>query len=142
MPAGPARVGRRWGGPVVILAGPGPEATLARRIADEIGPAAEVIAERGFARVLAVLGRGRAALGCDTGLTHLCDAAGIPTVGVFGPTTSADGFWVHPGPAAEVADLPCRPCSRYGSARCPIGDHLCMHALSAAQVWALLQGVL
>jgi len=75
------------------------------------GRRAEVAAGPGFAGALAALGRGRAALANDAGLAHLCAAAGIPTVVVFGATTPADGFWDGRCTPVEV-DLECRPCTR------------------------------
>ena len=45
-----------------------------------------------------------------------------PVVGLFGPTTSADGFFSYGGRAVEL-DLACRPCSRFGGPVCPVGDH-------------------
>ena len=62
-------------------------------------------------------------------------------VGVFGPTTSIDGFFAPSGPGeapALAVELPlgCRPCSRYGGPRCPVGDHACMRDLPVATVLA------
>ena len=133
-------IGRRYEGPVLVLGGPD-EVELVERIVQGIGAQAEGITERGYERTFAALGRGRAAVAGDTGLMHLCAAAGIPVVGLFGPTTSRDGFWCHDGVVIEQ-DLPCRPCTRYGGSRCPIGDHLCMTATTPEPVWAALQQVL
>ena len=68
-------------------------------------------------------------------------SAGIPVVGIFGPTTSADGFWCHAGEAVELP-LPCRPCSRHGGPSCPFGDHRCMVDLDADRVWDAVVRVL
>jgi ADP-heptose:LPS heptosyltransferase len=127
-------LGRAWPGPVIALGGPDDIAPV-QHIARAIG--AEAVAERGFDRTFAALGRGLAAVGGDTGLTHLCAASGIPTVGIFGPTTSADGFWHWPGPVVE-RDLDCRPCSRHGGERCPMRDHACLHGLAVDRVIAAL----
>jgi heptosyltransferase II len=129
-------LGRAWDGPVHVLGGPR-DGSLVRGIADGIGPRAHGLAEAGFAQTLARLGHGARAVGGDTGLTHLCLAAGIPTVGVFGPTTADDGFWHWDAPAVQRA-LPCRPCSRHGGERCPIGDHACLEGLPTEQVLAAL----
>jgi heptosyltransferase-2 len=134
-----AALASRWQGPVVLLGGPG-DAEPLQALARDIGSRATVIAERGFSQTLATLPRGRVAVGGDTGLMHLCAAAGIPTVVVFGPTTASDGFWIQPTEAPSV-DLPCRPCSRHGGPRCPIGDHRCMTDLSIDQVWQALSRV-
>jgi ADP-heptose:LPS heptosyltransferase len=128
-----ASLGQRWEGPVVVLGGPGERQAVRAR--------ADAIAEQGFTQTVAAIGGGRAAVGGDTGLMHLCAAAGVPTVVLFGPTTAEDGFW----PAASATPslpLACRPCSRHGGPRCPFGDHLCMSDLTVDVVWDALLGVL
>lgn len=131
-----AQVGQGVPGPVLVLGGPD-EVALCRQVARDIGTRAQVLAERGFERILPALGRGRHAVGGDTGLTHLCRAAGVPTVVIFGPTTSRDGFW-RGGMSPVEAELPCRPCSRFGSEVCPVGDHLCMDRVQVEQVLGAL----
>jgi ADP-heptose:LPS heptosyltransferase len=123
-------VGGAWDGPVVVLGGPDDTRRVAH-IAGAIG--AEGVAEQGFDTTFAAVRRAAAAVGGDTGLTHLCAAAGIPTVGIFGPTTSTDGFWHWRGPALE-RDLDCRPCSRHGGVRCAMRDHACLRGLPAAHI--------
>ncbi|MEC8423794.1 MAG: glycosyltransferase family 9 protein, partial [Myxococcota bacterium] len=132
-------LGRRWDGPVRVLGGPADHAS-ASAVAQAIGDRALVVAEAGFDRTLESLGHGARAVGGDTGLTHLCLAAGIPTVGLFGPTTAADGFWDWSSPAVEL-DLPCRPCSRHGGAACAFGDHACMRDLTVDAVQTALEGI-
>lgn len=132
-------LGRAWDGPVHVLGGPA-DAERAADVAAGIGSRATALAERGFTQTLARLGHGARAVGGDTGLTHLCLAAGIPTVGIFGPTTAADGFWDWAAPTVGL-DLPCRPCSRHGGRRCPIGDHACMDRLPVRTVQAALDGL-
>ena len=132
-------LGRRWGGPVVVLGGPA-DTRAVRTVSDGIGSRAEAIAETGFRRTLEAVAGARAAVGGDTGLMHLCHTAGMPAVVLFGPTTRHDGFW--PGATAASVPLACRPCSRHGGAACPIGDHRCMQALDVETVWSRLQEVL
>lgn len=126
-------LGRRWKGPVAVLGGP-TDGALTQKIAQEISPEAAALAERGFTETLGTLARTAVAVGGDTGLLHLAAACGVPVVGLYGTTTATDGFWCHPGLAVEVP-LPCRPCSRHGRIRCPIGDHACMTRLHPDQVW-------
>jgi heptosyltransferase-2 len=116
---------------VVVLGGPG-EKALVDEIAAAI-PGAVAVADAPFDDVLRAIGRARVAVAGDTGLLHLCGAAGVPLVGLFGPTTSADGFWCHDGTVLETT-LPCRPCSRHGREACPMRDHLCMQALGVDAV--------
>jgi heptosyltransferase-2 len=132
-------LGRRFGGPVSVLGGPGDRA-LVSAIARDISPSASFLAEHGFAQTIDVLKTARAAVAADTGLLHLAGALGVPVVGLFGPTTQHDGFWCHRGEALSVP-LPCRPCSRHGSASCPRGHHLCMAELSVDRVWSAVERV-
>jgi heptosyltransferase-2 len=134
-----AELARDWEGPVIILGGPGDLSEL-RPLQSAIGSDAELIAEAGFQRTLEALGRGALAVGGDTGLLHLCAAAGVPALPIFGPTCSTDGFWCHEGPVLEEA-LSCRPCSRHGENDCPIGDHLCMEKISVTRVQTAMETI-
>ncbi|MFZ5481923.1 MAG: glycosyltransferase family 9 protein [Myxococcota bacterium] len=115
-----------WDGPVRAIGGPGEEAIVA-----EIGG----VCEDGFDRTIDAMEGGAVLVAGDTGLLHLGAAVGLPVVGVFGPTTSADGFFSYGGRAVEL-DLPCRPCSRFGGETCPVGDHACLRDLDVATVLA------
>lgn len=125
-----AGLAERWGGPVRALGGPGDEPAL-----EPLRGRAELVAEAGFERTLAALEGAAVVVGGDTGLVHLAAAGGLPVVGVFGPTTSADGFWSHPGEVVEHP-LSCRPCSRFGGPTCPVGDHLCLRGIPVEEVEA------
>jgi lipopolysaccharide heptosyltransferase II len=74
----------------------------------------------------------------DSVALHLAGALARPVVALAGPTGPAPGF--GPFSAADSvlghSDLPCRPCSVHGHARCPLGHHRCMTELSAEQVTA------
>jgi heptosyltransferase-2 len=120
-----------WPGPVRALGGPGDEARV-----DRIGG----VCEAGFSKTLDAMNGAFAMVAGDTGLLHLAAAVGLPVVGIFGPTTSVDGFWCHNGVAIELP-LTCRPCSRFGGARCPMGDHLCMRGIEVERVIQVLGGL-
>lgn len=126
----------QWRGPVTLLGGPEDSEALCT-MASTIGPRAVVVAEAGFSKTLVAIRGGRVAVGGDTGLTHLAAASGLKTIGLFGPTTSADGFWTHGGVAVEN-DLPCRPCSRHGERACRIGGTPCMSQITVEAVLAHL----
>ncbi|MBM4392211.1 MAG: glycosyltransferase family 9 protein [Deltaproteobacteria bacterium] len=119
---------RLWDGPVTAIGGPGEEAIVA-----ELGG----VAEAGFERTLEAMQGGAVLVAGDTGLLHLGAAVGLPVVGIFGPTTSTDGFF-HYTTGAVAVELPlsCRPCSRFGGTSCPVGDHACLRGLSAERVLA------
>ncbi len=130
---------QRWAGPVTLLGGPKDNEALSA-MAATIGPHATVVAEAGFTNTLKAIQGGCAAVGGDTGLTHLAAASGIKTLGLFGPTTSNDGFWTHGGIAIEN-DLACRPCSRHGERECHIGGTPCMTQTQVDTVLAHLSDV-
>ncbi|MGD8395414.1 MAG: glycosyltransferase family 9 protein, partial [Candidatus Eiseniibacteriota bacterium] len=95
---------------------------------------------RGDLPLLAALLRASvAAIGNDSGLTHLAVAVGVPAVVLYGATVPELGF---PPPGrhriVERLDLGCRPCSVHGGAHCPRGDHACMRGLEVERVLAAL----
>lgn len=74
----------------------------------------------------------------DSGLMHMATALRVPVVAIFGPTVQEFGFYPFQAWAQVIsADLPCRPCSTKGSARCPRGHHQCMQQVTVAQVGAV-----
>lgn len=89
----------------------------------------------------ALIGRARVLVTNDSAPLHLAQAMGTPTVALFGPTVPAFGFApTIPGDASLGVDrLACRPCSKHGPARCPLGHHHCMTELSVEQVVATIE---
>jgi heptosyltransferase-2 len=91
-----------------------------------------------------LIGRARTIVTNDSAPQHLASAMGTPTLTIFGPTVPEFGF----GPLAErhvVAgheNLSCRPCSRHGPQRCPLGHWRCMRELTPEYVSSLLTEVL
>ncbi len=71
----------------IVVVGPGEEA-MAANLADRAGSR---VAPAGLAldRIAALFGACDAAVGNDSGLTHLAAAVGCPTVALFGPTDPA-----------------------------------------------------
>lgn len=116
-----------WPGEVRVVGGPGDEAQV-----EPLGGRCET----GFEHTLAAMEGAAVCVAGDTGLMHLAVAAGLPTVAIFGPTTSEDGFFAYPAALAAAVELPlsCRPCSRFGGNVCPMGDHACMQDISAQMV--------
>ncbi|MBN1542768.1 lipopolysaccharide heptosyltransferase II [candidate division KSB1 bacterium] len=73
----------------------------------------------------------------DSGLMHLATAVRCPVVAVFGPTTREFGFYPQ-GERCTVVEhknLGCRPCSAYGSKRCPRRHFRCMKEIASEQVY-------
>ena len=81
----------------------------------------------------AVISLARACVSNDSGAMHLAAAAGVPVVGIFGPTNEkATSPRAHAGVATDVIVNPvwCRPCMLR---ECPI-DHRCMTGIEPARV--------
>ncbi|TWR29093.1 glycosyltransferase family 9 protein [Mucilaginibacter pallidiroseus] len=72
----------------------------------------------------------RALIGFDTGLTHIAEAFNVPIASVWGGTVP-DLLGVQPYMVKEVlvagVDLECRPCSKFGLEKCPLGHFKCMN---------------
>lgn len=68
----------------------------------------------------------------DTGLMHIAAAFQKPVISIWGNTVPAFGMDAYYGNGrardkkAEVHGLWCRPCSKIGFARCPLGHFKCM----------------
>ncbi len=87
----------------------------------------------------ALLRRARLVVANDSGLMHLATAVGTPVVALFGPTTRQLGYFPYRARALVLErDLACRPCSPYGGAYCPRGDHRCMIGITPEEVAAVV----
>jgi lipopolysaccharide heptosyltransferase II len=91
----------------------------------------------------AVLARAHLVLANDSAAAHVGAALGRPVVALFGPTVPAQGF-TPLGPLVRVLgrELACRPCSRHGGERCPIGTHECLIGLEVGLVVAAARELL
>jgi heptosyltransferase II len=73
---------------------------------------------------------------------QLAQAAGVPTLAIFGSTLPEFGF----GPRKPVdhifeVDLECRPCGLHGKQKCPINTFDCLEKITAEQVFACVREV-
>jgi heptosyltransferase-2 len=85
----------------------------------------------------ALLRRASVVVANDSGLMHLAAAVGTPVVALFGPTTRQLGYFPYRARALVLERaLSCRPCSPYGGAHCPRGDHQCMIGITPDEVAA------
>lgn len=72
-------------------------------------------------------------LGFDTGLTHIAEAFDKPIGSIWGGTVpELLGVQPYMVKDAEVIgiDLSCRPCSKFGLEKCPLGHFKCMKDIS------------
>ena len=69
-------------------------------------------------------------IGFDTGLTHIAEAFDVPIASVWG-STAPELLGVQPYHVKDAlvvgVELPCRPCSKFGLDKCPLGHFKCMN---------------
>ncbi|WP_183562658.1 glycosyltransferase family 9 protein [Mucilaginibacter sp. SP1R1] len=77
-----------------------------------------------------LVSQAKSIIGFDTGLTHIAEAFNKPIVSVWGGTVP-DLLGVQPYMVKEVLvagiELSCRPCSKFGLEKCPLGHFKCMN---------------
>ena len=130
-------------GSVVVVGGPDD-----RGLADEIAQAAPGRVHNSAGELplrvsAAIIQRSRLLVTNDSAPLHLATAVGTPIVAIFGPTVPAFGFGPR-GPrdlVVEHPNLSCRPCSRHGPMRCPLGHHRCMRELTLETVLATIKAI-
>jgi heptosyltransferase-2 len=120
-------------------------ASIVRRV-EQAGNAAAVVDLTGrttTAELVAVMARAGLLVANDSAPAHVAAAFGRPVVSLFGPTVPAQGF-APLGARVRVLErtLSCRPCSRHGTAWCPIGTHECLAGLAPSDVAAAAHAVL
>ena len=120
-------------------------AAVARQMqcAGVASPVIDLTGRTTTAELVAVLARAALLVANDSAPAHVAAALGRPVVALFGPTVPAQGF-APLGARVRIAQrvLRCRPCSRHGSAYCPIGTHECLAALAAVDVAATARALL
>ncbi len=76
----------------------------------------------------------------DTGLMHIAAAFKKPVISIWGNTVPAFGMYPYYGDSgvksaiAEVKPLYCRPCSKIGYSRCPLGHFKCMNKQNLQEI--------
>ena len=128
-----------------LLLGSAGERIQCRGIAERCSAPVVVLAGRtGVAELAALLLRTVALVSNDSGPAHVASAVGRPVIAVFGPTVPSMGY-APVGSANHIVEHPglgCRPCSRHGTRRCPLGHFRCMREIPAERVVARLRRLL
>jgi ADP-heptose:LPS heptosyltransferase len=80
----------------------------------------------------------------DSANMHFASAVGVPVVSIWGATHPDFGFYGFGQDRANAlcADLPCQPCSAYGSKPCRYGDRRCMAAITPEMVLGKIEAIL
>ena len=120
------------GASVWVLGGPTEKALAGEIIGDT---AARDLTGPDLRDAILALASATAAISNDSGLLHVAAALGIPTVGIFGPTSP--WHWAPLNPLAATVEtaspLACRPCHK---PVCRLGHHNCMRDIGVDQVFA------
>jgi len=73
----------------------------------------------------------------DTGLMHIAAAFNKPVISIWGNTVPEFGMYpygIKQSKMMEVNGLKCRPCSKIGYQRCPLGHFKCMNDQNPAEI--------
>ncbi|MFH1690531.1 MAG: glycosyltransferase family 9 protein [Candidatus Eisenbacteria bacterium] len=120
----------------VAVVGAEEEADVGAMVSAEAGPSAvDLTGTLPLGQLLALVSGASLVLSNDSAVTHIAAGLGVPVVTVFGPTVPAQGFAPYTDRARIVeTELPCRPCGRHGSDRCPVGTLGCMELVTVEDV--------
>lgn len=119
----------------VVLTGSADERDLCATIQKDVPQAKNGAGQSDLWGSFALLKGAQMFIGNDSGASHLATCAGRPVVAQFGPTTLALGYRPWSDQVRVVQhDLPCRPCGKHGSRRCPLGTHACMNQIQSQEV--------
>jgi ADP-heptose:LPS heptosyltransferase len=76
-------------------------------------------------------------IGFDTGLTHIAEAFDVPIASIWGGTVpellGVQPYMVKNAKVIGI-DLSCRPCSKFGLEKCPLGHFKCMRDIPENKV--------
>jgi len=123
--------------PIVIMGGPDDQVAMEEIQAATSVPLYNLVGRTSLGEAAAIMKYSAAAVGVDTGLTHLSIAFGRPTVTLFGSTLP---YLDPPNSVTRILHEPmaCSPCRK--SPTCG-GEWSCMRALDVPRVMAALAEV-
>jgi ADP-heptose:LPS heptosyltransferase len=88
--------------------------------------------------------KAKSVIGFDTGLTHIAEAFDRPIVSVWGGT-APELLGVQPYKVKDVLvseiDLYCRPCSKFGLSKCPLGHFKCMNEMPEQPITTFVNNI-
>lgn len=124
-----ARILSESGIDVVVVGAPGEEA-----VAEKVSQGLHVtnLAGRVTLAETMTLVRKSACVVCNDSMAlQMSSALKVPNVAVFCATSPSFGFgpWRNRAIVVQRDDLPCKPCSRHGTRKCPLGTEACMRGV-------------
>jgi heptosyltransferase-2 len=134
---GLARKARQEGIAVVVLGVPD-EAAICAFVAQD--GALDLCGRTSLREAAAWLRGAWAAVGNDSGLSHLAAACGTPTLALYGATDPGGSTpWGPRTRGLRREDVPCSPCFKRD---CTVAGHPCLKGIGPDQVWAELQAMI
>lgn len=119
--------------PIVLLGGK-EDAEVAHAIETELGSQLiyNACGKYNINQSASLLERARVVFSHDTGLMHIAAALKKKVYSIWGNTTPYFGMYPYKTPflILENNNINCRPCSKIGYNRCPLGHFRCMNDLS------------
>ena len=129
-----ARLARREGLEVVVLGVPS-EASTCAFVAQEGGR--DLCGRTTLKQAAAWLRGAWAAVGNDSGLSHLAAACGTPTLALYGATDPGGSTpWGPRSAGMKRPGVDCAPCFKR---ECQVAGHPCLEGIAPAQVWKELE---
>jgi ADP-heptose:LPS heptosyltransferase len=127
--------------PVVLLGGNDVKAN-GDKIATAIGPNVyNACGKTSLDESVFLVSQSATVIGFDTGLTHIAEAFNKPIVSVWGGTVpellGVQPYMVKDALVAGI-DLDCRPCSKFGLEKCPLGHFKCMKEIPEEPITAFI----
>jgi len=109
-----------------VILGAAAEKQVAHKVCEGL-PALNLAGETTISEVMYLVRHAALVVCNDSMALHLASGFKVPAVAVFCATSPAFGFGPWKNEALVVEEnLPCRPCSRHGTRRCPLGTESCM----------------
>ena len=100
--------------------------------------------KQSFAEELEIIKSLSLMVSMDSSNMHFASILGVPVVSIWGATHPDFGFYPQQQNRdnALVANLPCQPCSAFGSKPCRYGDYRCLAAITPERVFDKIKSVL
>jgi len=128
----------------ILVFGGADETAECKEIAGGVGADAHVVNTMDLRKTCALVNSCAHFVSNDSALMHLAGAMGVPTTGIFGPT-SAPWVRIPDTPREEVTlGLDCQPCFRYSPRHlnCKHGDFRCLASLGTERVAEVVKAAL
>ncbi len=112
------------------------ESEMLEQWADTLGNVTNVAGRLGLYKELALMTQLDVMVCMDSANQHLASLVALPAVSIWGGTHPHTGFygWKQDPAHAVQRDMPCRPCSVFGTKRCRLGDFPCLRNIALEQI--------